>query len=112
MTNSIDEDGIIPTAESLWIKLLGPNYKVRRSGIAKIANEWILILAIAPYTLGAIADLIPPWMKTTILILSLIAKSLLSLTQTFSTKQKDIEGGNIIQNPHGDVIGVHDPKEI
>lgn len=98
-------NGLIPTAESVWIKLLGPNYKIRRLAILRGLNEAIFYLSIIPYDVGPISTLIPYWLKPTLISVCGGAKLIMLVASWFKTKQKDVTGGNIVQDPSGNAVG-------
>jgi hypothetical protein len=85
----VEEEGIIPSTETIGRRLLGPNYKVRLSGYAKAFNDVFLYLALAPYALGAAGIILPSWLKAPIFFVCAAAKFFITIRQSNQTKQAD-----------------------
>lgn len=80
---------IIPTKESILIRLLGPNYKVRLAGISAELSWLLAFLAALPYSLGTAATIIPDHLKAIIATVAGASAAVLRITAIWNSKQKD-----------------------
>lgn len=90
-------------------KLFGANYRTTITGWLETASWVLTFLAAAPYTLGEVANLLPPAWKETIFKISITAAGILAFLNRTLAKDKAITGNGTPNAPYevpvsGDIL--------
>ncbi|NBW10145.1 MAG: hypothetical protein EBR82_19165 [Caulobacteraceae bacterium] len=94
---------------SLLEKLFGANYRTTITGWLETLCWLLTFLAAAPYTLGEVANILPPEWKATVFKVSGIAAGLLAFLNRSLAKDKTITGNGTPNAPYevpfsGDIL--------
>jgi len=81
-------------------KLFGANWRTTITGWLETASWLLALLAGAPYTLGEVANILPPEWKATIFKISACAAGVLAFLNRSLTKDKSITGNGTPDAPY------------
>lgn len=79
------------------------NWRTTLSGIGAAIFALLSMLAVAPYSLGELATIIPPEYKSRILVASAVAAFLLRTWNSVSQKDRQVTGGSVQQTISGNI---------
>lgn len=85
---------------NLLEKLLGANWRTTLTGFLETTAWLLTFLAAAPYTLGEVANILPPQWKATIFKVSGIAAGLLALLNRSLAKDRSVTGNGTPDAPY------------
>ena len=90
-------------------KLFGANYRTTITGWLETASWLLALLAAAPYTLGDVANILPPEWKATVFQISGVCAGILAFINRSLAKDKAITGNGTPNAPYevpvsGDIL--------
>lgn len=81
-------------------KLFGANWRTTLTGWLETASWLLALLAAAPYTLGEVANILPPAWKETIFKISATAAGILAFVNRTLAKDKSVTGNGTPDAPY------------
>lgn len=84
-------------------KWLGANYKTSLTGFGTAIFSLLTALSAVPYTIGDLGNIIPPEYKAKLFTVALASAFILRVWNASLQKDKEVRGGVVDQDRHGDI---------
>lgn len=97
---------MIPDFLAKW---LGANWRTSLTGIFTAIFSGLTALAALPYTIGDLGNIIAPEYKAKMFTISLICTVILRIWNSVLQKDKEVRGGVVDQDRHGDIAEPQNP---
>lgn len=92
-----------------FAKLFGANYRTTLTGFGTAFFSLLTALSAVPYTIGDLGNIIPPEYKAKLFALSAASAFVLRVWNSTLQKDKEVRGGIVDQDRHGDIAKPQNP---
>ncbi len=89
--------------------ILGANWRTSLTGMGTALFSLLTALAAVPYTIGDLGNIIPPEYKAKLFAVALTSAFILRVWNASLQKDKEVRGGVVDQDRHGDIARPQDP---